>query len=154
MSWGTCFTHATLSILSYVAFATAAVGGGTYLFVEWYKPLRELENFREEMQSFRLKTNLIYMSLGIIALGVGTVLGAIQAKAAWGSYWSWEAKQNTTIITWTYYLVAAGLLAAHFKFPDKHLAKISSALAIGGVPLILLNGLVINFFVSALHKYL
>ncbi|MCL4498645.1 MAG: cytochrome c biogenesis protein [Chloroflexi bacterium] len=154
MSWASCPTHATVSILSYAAFMIAAVGGGAYLFVEWYEPLRQLENFREEMQSFRLKTNLIYMMVGVVFLGAGIALGAIRAKLLWGTYWSWEAKESTTLFVWAYYTITAGVLAAHFKFPEKNYAKIASALALGGIPLIILNGVVVNFFVSSLHRYL
>lgn len=154
MSWSSCITHAVLSIMSYVAFFVAAVGGGSYLFVEWYKPLRELEGFREEMQAFRLRANLIYLAIGLAFLGVGMILGSMGAKSLWGFYWSWNAKQTTTLVTWVYYFIAALLLAAHIALPDRKYDKLSAALTIGGLPLIALNLVVINFFVATPHKFL
>ncbi|MHB0977434.1 MAG: cytochrome c biogenesis protein CcsA [Candidatus Aquicultorales bacterium] len=154
MNWGGCFTHAILGLLSYVLFIVAAVGGGTYLFVEWYKPLHELEDFREEMQDVRLKANLMYLGIGIAFFAAAIVLGAMRAKVDWGSYWSFEAKETASAIMLFYYVVAAGFMAAETQLPGKHYGKIGSVLVIAGVPLILINGLVINFFVSSLHRYL
>lgn len=154
MAWNSCITHAVLSVMSYVAFFVAAVGGGSYLFVEWYKPLRQLEGFREEMQSFRLKANLIYLGIGLAFLGAGMVLGSIGAKSQWGFYWSWNAKQTITLLTWLYYFAAAALLAVHLALPKKKFDKLSAALAIGGLPLIAINLVVINFFVATPHRFL
>lgn len=153
MSLNSCSTHAILAIMSYVAFIAAAAGGGTYLFVEWYRPLKELENFRSEMQSVRLRTNLVYMGIGIAMLGLGLVTGSLRAEALWGSYWSWDAKQVVTVVVLVYYIVAAALLVAFYTYRNPRMAVISSALTIGGIPLLLLNGLIINFFVTALHKF-
>ncbi len=154
MAWSSCTTHAVLSVMSYIAFFVAAVGGGSYLFVEWYKPLRQLEGFREEMQAFRLKANLIYLAIGLAFLGIGMVLGSIGAETQWGFYWSWNAKQTITFLTWLYYFATAMLLATHFVLPDKKYDKLSAALAIGGLPLIAVNLVVINFFVASPHKFL
>jgi len=43
------------------------------------------------------------VSLGVPWLAVGILLGAIWARDAWGSYWSWDPKETWALITLLWY---------------------------------------------------
>ena len=46
--------------------------------------------------------NLVYIGLGFLTLGL--IFGALWAKEAWGSYWTWDPKETWAFITWAVYL--------------------------------------------------
>jgi cytochrome c-type biogenesis protein CcsB len=37
---------------------------------------------------------------GFVMLSAGLAMGAFWAKAAWGDYWTWDAKENWALISW------------------------------------------------------
>jgi heme exporter protein C len=55
---------------------------------------------------------------GILFGVLGLVTGAIWAKNTWGAYWSWDVKQNMTVIALLIYL-AYFILRGAFEDPDK-----------------------------------
>ncbi|MCP3921214.1 MAG: c-type cytochrome biogenesis protein CcsB [Desulfobacterales bacterium] len=44
------------------------------------------------------------VSFGFIFLTLGIITGAVWANSAWGSYWTWDPKENWSLITWFVYL--------------------------------------------------
>ena len=54
-------------------------------------------------EEISLCDNLIY--LGVSFLTIGMLFGALWAKAAWGSYWTWDPKETWAAITWFSFLV-------------------------------------------------
>ena len=52
--------------------------------------------------------NLAYTGIGFLLIGL--ILGAIWAKAAWGTYWGWDQKE-----TWAAITLAAYLLFLHHR---------------------------------------
>ncbi len=42
---------------------------------------------------------------GVVVLTLGLVMGAVWAKFAWGDYWTWDPKENWSLITWLAYMV-------------------------------------------------
>ena len=42
---------------------------------------------------------------GAAFLTIGMLLGAIWAREAWGSFWSWDPKETWAFVTWLGYLV-------------------------------------------------
>lgn len=48
-------------------------------------------------------TKLVYCGVGLLSIGM--LFGAIWAKQAWGSYWTWDAKETWALITWFIYLL-------------------------------------------------
>lgn len=55
---------------------------------------------------------------GILFGVLGLVTGAIWAKNTWGAYWSWDVKQNMTVIALLIYL-AYFILRSSFEDPEK-----------------------------------
>ncbi|MBI4230774.1 MAG: cytochrome c biogenesis protein CcsA [Planctomycetes bacterium] len=42
---------------------------------------------------------------GICALTAGLVMGGVWGKYAWGSYWSWDPKENWALVSWLAYVL-------------------------------------------------
>lgn len=45
------------------------------------------------------------LRLGFPFMTIGLFLGAIWAEEAWGTYWSWDAKEIWSLITWSLYIL-------------------------------------------------
>lgn len=81
-------------------------------------------------------------------LGLGIVLGAIWAEAAWGRFWGWDPKETVSFITWILY--AAYLHArATAGWRDHKAAWIN----IAALATMVFNLFFINMVVSGLHSY-
>jgi ABC-type transport system involved in cytochrome c biogenesis permease subunit len=52
--------------------------------------------------------------LGTMLMGIGLLFGALWAKKAWGSFWSFDIKENLAAIAWI-----AFLIALHFRYVYK-----------------------------------
>jgi len=52
------------------------------------------------------------VSLAVPWLAVGILLGAVWARDAWGSYWSWDPKETWALITLLWYLIPLHLDAS------------------------------------------
>lgn len=80
--------------------------------------------------------------------GLGIVLGAIWAEAAWGRFWGWDPKETVSFITWILY--AAYLHArATAGWRDSKAAFIN----ILALATMIFNLFFINLVVSGLHSY-
>lgn len=42
---------------------------------------------------------------GLLALTLGLFMGGVWAKYAWGTYWSWDPKENWALVTWLAYML-------------------------------------------------
>lgn len=81
-------------------------------------------------------------------LGLGVVLGAIWAEAAWGRFWGWDPKETMSFITWILY--AAYLHARATAGWRDHKAAWINILALATM---VFNLFFINLVVSGLHSY-
>lgn len=59
-----------------------------------------------------------FASIGVLYGILGVVTGAVWAKFTWGSYWSWDVKQNTSAVALIIYL-AYFVLRSSFDDADK-----------------------------------
>ncbi|APT83956.1 c-type cytochrome biogenesis protein CcsB [Corynebacterium aquilae] len=80
--------------------------------------------------------------------GVGIILGAIWAEAAWGRFWGFDPKETMALVTWLLY--AAYLHARATTGWKKTTVAWINVLAFVGM---LFNLLPVNLFVSSLHSY-
>ena len=83
--------------------------------------VRVLRNPTQEQ--FDQKANA-YALVGVVFGVLGVVTGAIWAKNTWGSYWSWDVKQNTSAVALLIYL-AYFVLRGALDDADKR-AKVSA----------------------------
>ena len=88
-----------------------------------------------------------------IAVGFGfftiaTILGALWAAEAWGSYWSWDPKETWALIVWLNY--AAWL---HMRQMKGMRGTPLAWWALGGLLVTTFAFLGVNMFLSGLHSY-
>lgn len=81
-------------------------------------------------------------------LGLGIVLGAIWAEAAWGRFWGWDPKETASFISWILY--AAYLHARATAGWRDYKAAWINILALATM---IFNLFFINLVVSGLHSY-
>lgn len=94
---------------------------------------------------------IIYTTIGIgypIFTAGALIFGAIWAKYAWGTYWSWDPKETWALITWLTYTVYL-----HMRLIRKLRGKISAAISIVGYLFTIFTFFGVNFLLSGLHSY-
>ena len=92
--------HVVVCFLGYAAL-TVAFGAALLFLIQDYSPREALP----------MLDRLIYRAaiLGFFLLTFGILTGAVWAETAWGKYWSWDPKEDASLVTW---LIYAALLHA------------------------------------------
>jgi len=88
------------------------------------------------------------ISVGFAFFTVATILGALWAADAWGSYWSWDPKETWALIVWLNY--AAWL---HLRLIGGMRGPMLAWWALGGLLVTTFAFLGVNIFLSGLHSY-
>lgn len=73
---------------------------GVALLIGIYILWKKKEN---DYRKLYVMDNLVYTGLGFLMFGL--LLGAVWAKAAWGTYWGWDPKETWAAITMCSYLI-------------------------------------------------
>ena len=96
--------HVVVCFLGYAAL-TVAFGAALLYLIQDYSPREALP----------MLDRLIYRAaiLGFFLLTFGILTGAVWAETAWGKYWSWDPKEDASLVTWLIY--AAMLHARQLK---------------------------------------
>lgn len=116
------------------------VGSETGFFGAVAKPLPSAKT----LDAIAYRTAIVTVPV----FGLGIVLGAIWAEAAWGRFWGWDPKETMSFITWILY--AAYLHArATAGWRDSRAAWIN----IVALVTMVFNLFFINMVVSGLHSY-
>jgi cytochrome c-type biogenesis protein CcsB len=144
-SW--LFFHVAACIIGFAAFAATFVLGILHFFTRAAKSNKTGEIPVGE-KSF-LPGELLYkLSIwGFSFLTAGILSGAAWAHNAWGSYWSWDPKETSSLITWLIYL-----LLLHVRFSGRSNKSAAAILAIIGFLWVVLTYLGTIFF-NSLHSY-
>jgi heme exporter protein C len=77
--------------------------------------------------------------VGVVFTSLVLITGSIWAKAAWGIWWTWDARLTATLVLWFTYV--AYLLARHYVAEDSQRARLGAVLGIVGfidVPIVAL----------------
>ncbi|GAH46416.1 unnamed protein product [marine sediment metagenome] len=131
--------HVVLSFIGESFFAIGFVSAICYLI------------FKDE----DMKKNVDRITYTSIAIGYpifiagALIFGAIWAKKAWGSYWSWDPKETWALITGITYTVYL-----HMRFIKKMRGKASAILSIVGFVFTIFTFLGVNYLLPGLHSYL
>lgn len=88
------------------------------------------------------------IAVGFAFFTVATILGALWAAEAWGTYWQWDPKETWALIVWLNY--AAWL---HMRMIKGLRGAPSAYWAIGGLLITGFAFLGVNMFLSGLHSY-
>ncbi len=77
--------------------------------------------------------------VGVVFTSLVLITGSIWAKAAWGIWWTWDARLTATLVLWFTYV--AYLLVRHYVAEDSQRARLGAVLGIVGfidVPIVAL----------------
>jgi len=100
--------HVTVIVSSYGAFAVSFVTSLMYLVFRYKRlkgeDLAVAETKRQKLLALFDEVTYRTILLGVPLLGIGTILGAVWANEAWGTYWSWDPKETWALITFLIYL--------------------------------------------------
>ncbi len=135
--------HVMTIVSSYGAFGLAMAIGHRQLILELFGKLNKTARAESAHLIYRV------IQLGVLLLGIGTVLGGVWANESWGRFWGWDPKETWALITFLAYLVIV-----HLKFSKKisdHWLAISSIL---GFFFVLMTWYGVNFVLGrGLHSY-
>jgi cytochrome c-type biogenesis protein CcsB len=138
--------HVPANFIGYGCFALAAMLGVAFLLQE--RNPRGLIGSR--LPAAELLDDLMHktIALGFAFFTVATVLGALWAAEAWGSYWSWDPKETWALIVWLNY--AAWL---HMRLTKGWRGGPMAWWAVIGLFVTLFAFIGVNMFLSGLHSY-
>jgi len=137
----------------YIHVALAAVSEGAFAFSTGASILyliRERGRVDEDSLSLEGIEEMISRSIRIAypLFTIGALFaGAIWAKTAWGSFWSWDPKETGSLIVWLYYT-----LLLHQEFRGRWRRRKLALAAIVGFALIIFSFFG-NLFFGGLHSY-
>lgn len=97
--------HVTLAFLGNAVFAIAFATSLVYLFEDNRLKAKRPRRLRRLFPSLEKLDELNYRLLawGFPLLTLGIVSGAVWAHFAWGQFWSWEARETWSLVTWLLY---------------------------------------------------
>lgn len=147
--------HVTTYFVGYAALSVSFAAGIVYLIV---RAIKGETKTGEATANGGVAQSITYDKLGYIAVSIGfpfltlgLISGAVWAKQAWGTYWSWDPKETWSLITWLFYLVYLHLPFAIPRLNIKRTAwpmLLSLALIIA-FPTVLFTYLGLNYLPSA-----
>jgi cytochrome c-type biogenesis protein CcsB len=135
--------HVPANFVGYGAFSLAAMVASAYL-------LASKGIFVNRLPKLDILDDLMYksISIGFVFFTIATILGAMWAAEAWGSYWSWDAKETWALIVWLNY--AAWL---HLRLVKGLRGTMLAWWALIGLLVTSFAFLGVNMFLSGLHSY-
>jgi ABC-type transport system involved in cytochrome c biogenesis permease subunit len=133
--------HVIVYIIGYVLLGVSSLIGIIGLIFNWRsKPIDKI---------VKMADNIVY--LGFAFLTFGLLFGALWAKEAWGSYWTWDPKETWSFLTWMVYL-----LYIHFRVYKKESIKTALWILALSFVILLICWFGINYLPSAqnsVHVY-
>ena len=139
--------HVSTAIIAYGAFGVSAVLSFIFLIRDGMKK----ESFFDRHIPDREKLDLLSyrcVSLGLLFLTFTIITGAIWAKRAWGSYWSWDPKETWSLVTW---LIYAAYL--HLRIRRGWRGKSAAVFAVVGFFCVIFTYIGVNKLIPGLHSY-
>ena len=95
--------HVIVYIISYAILALAAIAAIQGLIATY--------RGKYEDNTLLVADNIVYVGFAFLTFGI--LFGALWAKEAWGSYWTWDPKETWAFITWMCYLIYIHLRHQH-----------------------------------------
>jgi cytochrome c-type biogenesis protein CcsB len=135
--------HVPANFIGYGGFAIAAMIGIAYLLVSKGKLVSRLPELRV-LEDVMYKA----IAIGFAFFTIATILGALWAAEAWGSYWQWDPKETWALIVWINY--AAWL---HMRLTRTLRGAMLAWWAVVGLFVTTFAFVGVNMFLSGLHSY-
>lgn len=135
--------HVPANFVGYGAFALAAMVAVALL-------LAGHGILASRLPSVQVLDELMYraIAIGFAFFTLATILGALWAAEAWGTYWQWDPKETWALIVWLNY--AAWL---HLRLTRGLRGPVLAWWALGGLLVTSFAFLGVNMFLSGLHSY-
>jgi len=142
--------HVTLSILAYAGFALSCVLSMMFLGEERLLRIRKLGDVVWRLPSLELLERMSHTSVlvGLVTIGVGTVLGFVAVDRQAGQHWFFDPKYIVT-------LIVVLLYAVYFQLARTAVWRgaRASLLCVFNFVLVVLSFTVVNLYFSSHHKY-
>lgn len=135
--------HVPANFIGYGAFALAAMVGVAYL-------LASRGVLAGRLPALEVLDDVMYraIAVGFAFFTLATILGALWAAEAWGTYWQWDPKETWALIVWLNY--AAWL---HMRLTKGLRGAVLAWWAVVGLVVTSFAFLGVNMFLSGLHSY-
>lgn len=142
--------HVPANFVGYGAFALSAMLGVAYLIKDSMIQRGSNGRIMNRLPELDVLDDIMYKSiaLGFAFFTLATILGAMWAAEAWGSYWSWDPKETWALIVWLNY--AAWL---HLRLTKGWRGRPLAWWSIIGLFVTLFAFIGVNMFLSGLHSY-
>lgn len=136
--------HVSMAIIGYGGFGVAFGVALAYLLRS------RLGGLAQHIPEEKTLDLIIYraVALGFLFLTMCMITGAIWAKRAWGSYWSWDPKETWSLITWIIYAIFL-----HLRLRRGLTGKKAAVFAIVGFFCVIFTYVGVNTLLSGLHSY-
>nr|MBQ6242201.1 c-type cytochrome biogenesis protein CcsB [Lachnospiraceae bacterium] len=136
--------HVSMAIIGYGAFGVAFGVALAYLVRDTFPG--SLKGIPEE----KTLDLIIYraVALGFLFLTLCMITGAIWAKRAWGSYWSWDPKETWSLITWLIYAIFL-----HLRLRKGMTGRKAAVFAVIGFLCVIFTYVGVNTLIAGLHSY-
>ena len=138
--------HVPANFIGYSSFSLSAMVACAYLVRQHFPNGR----LARALPAPQVLDDLMYRSIavGFAFFTVATVLGALWAADAWGTYWQWDPKETWALIVWLNY--AAWL---HMRLMKGLRGSMAAWWALVGLLVTTFAFLGVNMFLSGLHSY-
>ncbi len=125
--------------------ASALFASAAWLMLDW-----KFDSISGYLPSRDMLDNLIYKTVAISfpLLTFMIIAGAYWANRTWGSYWSWDPKEDWALITWLTY---AGYL--HMRLTRGWRGRRSAYFAIIGFGIVMFTFFGVTYLLPGLHAY-
>jgi len=135
--------HVPANFIGYGGFAIASMVGIAYLLVS-------RGTLASRLPEPRVLEDVMYraIAIGFAFFTIATILGALWAAEAWGSYWSWDPKETWALIVWVNYAVWL-----HMRLTRTLRGPMLAWWAIVGLFVTTFAFVGVNLFLSGLHSY-
>ncbi|HNG67243.1 MAG TPA: c-type cytochrome biogenesis protein CcsB, partial [Thauera aminoaromatica] len=135
--------HVPTNFIGYGAFAVSAMVGTAYL-------LAERGILASRLPPLRVLEDVMYkaIAIGFAFFTIATILGALWAAEAWGTYWQWDPKETWALIVWLNY--ATWL---HMRLTKGLRGAVLAWWAVVGLLVTTFAFIGVNMFLTGLHSY-
>jgi len=135
--------HVPANFIGYGGFAIAAMIGIAYLLVS-----RDI--LANRLPKPNVLEDVMYkaIAIGFAFFTIATILGALWAAEAWGSYWSWDPKETWALIVWINYAIWL-----HMRLTRTLRGEMLAWWAVVGLFVTTFAFVGVNMFLSGLHSY-
>ena len=142
--------HVVLTILGYSAISISALYALLYIMLNHNIKHHRLGVVYEKLPPLRNLERLSIRSvqIGIITLGLGIILGHLQAKEVLGTYWPIDPKVIYNNIIWFGYFLGL-VIAQIYKWRGRWMAY----LAMAGFVILIFTNIMIIFIENTFHQF-